>query len=562
MILSLIKKRIAETLEIGEELFVYPPNNKMGDISLPLFSLSKERGEEPDFLALKIKENLSSVDDLVDIFEKIEAVGPYLNFFIDKKYLISETIKFVLKNPQNLFYNNWGEQKKIVLEYSNANTHKEIHIGHLRNIVLGDSLSKIYSANGFKAYSVSFINDFGINTAKTIWAYKQKKDDQKADIGFYYSQAVAELEKNPELNEEVGNIMSDIEQRRGENYKLWQETRDLSLKEFEDVYKILNISFEKTYFESEIIDEGLQIVKDYLEKGVFKKSEGAIIADLEPYKLGVLPIIRSNGTALYPVADLSLAHKKVQDFPDLNKSFVIVDVRQSLYFKQLFKIFELAGYQNDFSHLSYDFVKLPEGLMSSRSGNTISFKFLFEKIVEQLKIESQKRHPDWSADKILDNSQKLAVAILKFEMLKVSPSKIITFDMEEALRFEGYNALYIIYSLVRMKSILRKADFDLSNLDQEKVLNKLDEDLEKNICLEILKFSDVIVKASKDDDPSEIAKYLFSFVQSFNNYYQEVNILKSEKELAQARVLLIKSCIILIENAFYLMGIDSQIEEI
>ncbi len=559
MILNLIKEKIAKTLDIKESLFVYPPNNELGDISLPLFSLSKERGESPSSLALKIKENVLSLDDFADVFEKIEIVGPYLNFFINKKYLISETIEFVLNNSQNLFYNNSGQQKKVVFEYSNANTHKEIHIGHLRNIVLGDSLAKIYLANGFDAHSVSFINDFGINTAKTVWSYKRKGE---GSIGSCYSQAVAELEKNPELNQEIADIMSDIEKRKGENYQLWQETRDLSLMDFKKVYEILNVDFEKTYFESELIDEGLKIVNQYLEKGILKKSEGAIIADLEEYKLGVLPIIRSNGTALYPVADLALASRKFQDFPGLEKSFLVVDVRQSLHFKQLFKVLELAGYQNDFTHLSYDFVKLPEGMMSSRSGNAVSFEFLFEKIVERLSEESRRRHEDWSDNKILENSQKLAVAILKFEMLKISPNKIITFDIEESLKFDGFNALYIIYSLVRMKSILRRANFNFSDVNIKEILFELNDDLEKNICLETLKFNDIVVKAGKDNDPSEVAKYLFSFVQNFNNYYQKINILKSEEKVMWARLLLIKSCIILIDNAFCLLGIESNIEEI
>ncbi|MCK9439274.1 MAG: arginine--tRNA ligase [Patescibacteria group bacterium] len=559
MILNLIKEKIAKTFNIEESLFVYPPNNKLGDISLPLFSLAKEREESPNSLALKIKEGVLSSDVFIDIFERIEVVGPYLNFFINKKYLISETVKSVVDSPQNLFHNNFGAQKKVVFEYSNANTHKEIHIGHLRNIVLGDSLVKIYLANGFDAHPVSFINDFGINTAKTVWFYKNKKEK---NIGLCYSQAVAELEKNSDINKEVGEIMSDIEKRHGENYKLWQETKDLSLLDFKKVYDILDVDFEKTYFESDLIDEGLEIVDDYLKRGIFKKSEGAIIADLEDYKLGVLPVIRSNGTALYPVADLALANRKFQDFSGLKKSFLVVDVRQSLHFKQLFKVLELAGYQNDFTHLSYDFVKLPEGMMSSRSGNAVSFEFLFEKIVERLSQESKKRHEDWSDDKILENSHKLAVAILKFEMLKISPNKIITFDIEEALRFEGFNALYIIYSLVRMKSILRKADFDFSFADLDRLLINLKEDLEKNICLNILKFSDVIVGAGKDNDPSEIAKYLFSFVQLFNDYYQRVNILKAEEETMRARLVLIKSCIVLIENAFSLLGIKTNIEEI
>ncbi|PKM91563.1 arginine--tRNA ligase [Candidatus Falkowbacteria bacterium HGW-Falkowbacteria-1] len=555
MILKEIKQLIGKKLKINIDIFAYPPNSEMGDISLPLFSLSKERKINVQELANDFREKILNDNELNFIFEKIEASGPYLNFFLDKKFLFNETISYVLNNKNDLGYNQDGQNQKIIFEYSNANTHKEIHIGHLRNIVFGDSLVKISKANGFDSYPVSFINDLGINTAKTVWAYKQ---NYSQNIGQCYAWSVSEIDKNPDLKEEISQIMIEIEKEDGENYDLWKKTRDLSMKEFEDIYSLLDINFYKTYFESDFTKRGVEIVDDFLKKGIFKKSQGAIIADLEEYGLGVLPVVRSDGTSLYAVADLALAEKKDQDFPDLKKSFIVVDVRQSLHFKQLFKILELAGYKNDFTHLAYDFVKLPEGMMSSRSGKVVLLKDLFDQIFDKLILESKKRHEDWDDKKIKNNCQKLAVAILKFEMLKVGANKTITFNIEEALRFDGYSALYILYTLVRMKSILRKADFAES---VEYSLDLLQSDIEKKIALEMAKYSDIVYKTGQDNDPSEIAKYLFDFAKLFNDYYQKINILQTEDNLKKARLIFIYSCSLLLENALKLLGIES-LEEI
>ncbi|MFA7365018.1 MAG: arginine--tRNA ligase [Patescibacteria group bacterium] len=551
MFLRELKKDIAKVLSFNDlNIFSYPPNSEMGDLCLPLFSFAKERGLKPNELADDFKEKIIKDKKTKEVIDEVKIIGPYLNIFINKGKLAEMVISDVLKHGDKYGFNNDGENKKVVYEYSNANTHKEIHIGHLRNIVFGEAIVNISRANGFDAHPVSFINDLGINTAKTVWAYKKGHSE---NIGLCYSWSVSEIDKNPEISEEISTIMTDIEKKRGENYDLWKKTKELSVKEFEEIYDILGIGFEKTYFESDFSDRSVEIVEDFLSRGIFKRSQGAIIADLEEYGLGVLPIVRSDGTSLYAAADLALNEAKNKDFPDLAKSFIIVDVRQSLHFKQLFKIFELAGYKNDFTHLSYDFVKLPEGMMSSRSGKVIVLKDLYNQVVDKISIETKKRHEDWADDKIDKNSKLLAVAILKFEMLKIAANKTIVFDIKEALKFEGFSALYILYSIARMKSLLRKSN----GLDLDFKVDNLIEDIEKNIILEMAKYPDIVEKSSMDNDPSEIAKYLFDFTKMFNDYYQKVNILQAESEIKKARLSLIFSCVVLLENALALLGIKT-----
>jgi len=553
MALELIKKEIVAILKIDEKDLVYPPNKEMGDLSYPLFKAVKQGSESPLELGVKLKEQLLQNKNLMKSLDKIENAGPYLNFFVKSDLFISELIKDIFSKKNKYGFNDSGKKEVSIFEFSNANTHKDIHVGHIRNIALGDSIFRIYEANGYKSYPISYINDFGIHTAKVVWSYKQKFSH---DLGKCYVHTVKEMEDKPDLAKEIGQIMADIESRQGENYKAWKKTRAISLSDFSKIFKQLNIKFKKVYFESEVIDKGLEMVENFIEKGIMKKSEGAIIADLEKYNLGVLPVIRGNGTALYPVADLALAAQKFKDFKNLKNSYIVVDVRQSLHFKQLFKVLSLAGYKQNFAHLPYDFVTLPEGMMSSRSGNSISYYEAYEKIFQKLVEESKKRHSKWSDKKIKKNSELLTTDILKFEMLKVSPQKIIVFNVEEATKFDGFSALYILYGLVRIKSIIKKYGHKVkysSSLD----FSKLDSVWEKNLAIKLSKYPEIVKKAGSEFDPSEIAKYLFELYKLFNDYYQNVKVLSSEGESKKVRLVFMSAISVVSENALGLLGLKS-----
>jgi len=551
MILEKIKIIIAEELGIDKSELIYPIDNKLGDFSLPLFKIAKIEKISPVEIGQKMIDKILDNKKLEEIILSSEVVGGYLNFFIKPSYLIEQILREINNKKNKYGQNDLGQKEVTIFEFSNVNTHKDFHIGHLRNIAFGQSICNIFSANGFEAYPVSYINDFGIHAAKTIWSYK---NNFSKSLGECYSNTVKEVEQNPDIAKEISDIMADIEARQGINYKIWQKTKKISLQNFSDIYKKLNIKFKKTYFESQVIDKGLEMVDSFIEKKILKKSEGAIIANLEEYNLGVLPVIRSDGTALYPVADFALAEKKFRDFKGLKNSYVVVDVRQSLHFKQLFKVLSLAGYQQNFVHLPYEFITLPDGMMSSRSGNSISFNDLYKKVLDKLIKETKVRHADWSDRRVKKNSEKLTIAILKFEMLKVSANKIITFDIEEAIKFEGFNALYVLYGLVRIKSILKKVKF---NNSLKINFSLLDNKLEKDLSIKLAKYPEIIIKSKGESDPSEISKYLFELFKMFNEYYQNVNILQSDKEVKRARLFFIKSISQVAENALELLGIIS-----
>lgn len=560
--LASLRQSVAKSINIYLEAeyvnpadFVYPPDSKKGDLTLPLFALSAKLEKNPVELAKELALNIESK------FFSLSATGPYLNFVFNS--LSAERILLGIEQDGNNYgFLTFGAGHEVMIEYSNINSHKEYHLGHLRNIAYGDAMAKIYAASGYKVWPVSYVNDFGIHVAKTIWAWRRFKDDLPqgdSDKGFVlgqaYVKAVNALKDNQAGEKEVSAIMQSIETMQGNDFKDWQETRAWSLDYFAKIYAELNIHFKEYYFESEYIAAGKKLVAELLEKGIFKKSEGAVIADLEQYDLGVLVVLRSDGTATYPVADLALAQEKFKRH-NLFKSLYVVDKRQSLYFRQLFKILELMGYEAEMTHLPYEFVKLPNGMMSSRSGNTITYRDLYIQIFDKIKSEILSRHADWEETKIVDTANNVSVGILKFEMLKVGADKIITFDINEAMLTSGYTSVYLQYAGARLQSILRKADnsnsADISLLSHAK----------ESFLISILsRYPEIVEKAQIENDPSVVAKYLFELAQLFNDYYHEINILNAEESIKLARLKLLEGIKQVLSNGLNLLGI-AFLEEI
>lgn len=561
MYLSLLKEKLATLLQVSPDDFVYPLQPDLGDLSLPMFAAAKSSGVNPALLAKTQAESLQVVPELKNLVSRVEAVGPYLNFFLEPLSLVAGAINDVSREGNKFGWAETEKPERIMLEYSNANTHKEYHVGHLRNLFFGDAVTKILSANGYQAIPVSYINDFGIHVAKTLWhwqrtpAYVQQTGPQGRLLGECYSQAASLLGDNEAAKAEVSETMKAIESRQGETYQLWQETRSWSIAYFAEIYERLGIKFDHIFYESEVIEEGLRIVEEFLQRGIFVRSQGAVIADLEAYGLGVMPIIRSDGTALYPVADLALARQKFQQY-NLQESIYIVDVRQGLHFRQLAQIFVLAGEKFQITHLGYDFVTLKNGMMSSRSGNVITYDQILEEAISRANKEVSARHEDWPVEKIESTSEALAIAALKFEMLKVSADKVITFDVDEALRFDGYTAAYLQYTGARLASIMRKSTIDSTGAD----LSNLNHPKEVSLALRLEQFPEIVIKSGQQRDPSIVARYLFELAQVCNDYYHEVNILKAESSLAAARLALLQSMRQVLSNGFSLLGF-SYLEE-
>lgn len=558
-ILDNLKQKITKELKLEKAVFSYPPNSNLGDLSLACFEMAKEQKKNPAELASELAIDLKKQNKLKKYFADIKSAGPYLNFYVNSGYLANRVITEIKNSKKSYGNNGIGKKAGIMIEFSNGNTHKEYHVGHLRNISYGDAVTRLLRANGYKSIPVSYINDFGIFTAKTLWNWEQNKEYEASSeakgylLGKCYSEASRKIDEHPEYKEEISNIMKAIESRQGKYYELWEKTREWSIDYFASIYREIGIKFDHTFYESEYIDAGLKLVDKLVASGQLVKSQGAIIANLEQYGLSVLPVIRTDGTALYPVADFALAQAKFKNY-NIKESIYIVDVRQGLYFQQLAKIFELLGYKQKIRHLGYDFVTLPEGMMASRTGNVITYEFLKNKIWEKLIAETKKRHEDWVGDRIKHVAWSLTVSTMKFEMLKVSADKIIIFDLNNALRFDGFTACYLQYGYARLKSIIRKEPIRL--FGQWPDLSRLKEIREKELLMKLAAYPEVVKLAGEKYNPSEIAKYLFELVQMSNDYYHEVKILKAEPKIRRARLALIKAIAQVLNNGFNLLGMQ------
>ena len=534
---------------------VYPPEMQMGDLSLPCFNIAKAKGVNPGEMARDLVGKIKSDGIIVSV----SAQGPYVNFTLDSNGAAKALAKEIKKLKADYGTNKSGKGKRIMLEYSNANTHKEYHVGHLRNICYGDAVNSIIAANCYKNIPVSYINDFGIHVAKTLWAFLSFYKDAELPsnkgkfLGEVYVRSTREAEKSKTAKGLIETMMKKIESRQGTEYELWQKTREWSIEQFAGIYDELGIKFKHIFYESEYIQEGHKLVKKLKAEGILKDSQGAVIADLEKYGLGVLVILRSDGTATYPVADIPLAMAKIKKFkPDI--SVYIVDGRQSLYFKQLFKILELIGVKQKLLHLGYDVVKLPGGMMSSRSGNVVTYEDLRDEIAKRAITETKKRHPDWDKTRVANTVSALVKGTIKFEMLKVNANQSIVFDINKALSFNGFTAAYLLYAYARIKSVFNKFGNDLPGVVDFSLLK---EEKEHKLLIKLIKYPEIIIDAGTKYDPSRLAKYLFELASLFNDYYHEVPVLKAKEKTRDARLILLNAVSQVLDNGLELLGINS-----
>ena len=545
-----------KTFRVDEQSLESPPDKSFGDLSFPCFPLARVLKKSPDTISRELSEHINN-NCRHDLFERIENTGPYLNFFIDKKR-ISEFILKVIYNNKVVFPK---KKERVMVEYSQPNTHKELHIGHLRNISLGNSLVNIMRKAGYAVISANYIGDIGSHVAKTIWCYtkfhkndkiKEIKKDACSYFGRVYSEAVRLTEENEEYRREASIVQQKLESGDKRLIGIWRKTRKMCLDEFNSIYKELNVKFDIFFYESEVEQEGIKLVKELLKKGIAKESDGAIIMDLKKYNLDVFLLLKSDGTSLYATKDIPLAKRKFEKYR-IDKSIYVVDSRQSLYFRQLFKTLELMGFRKEMIHLPYEFVMLKEGAMSSRKGNIISYKSLLSEMMMKTISETKSRHPEWPKKKIEDTARAISIGGILFDMLKQDNNKVIVFDIKEATDIEGESAAYCQYTYVRTNSILKKAA-------KEKIFynDKIDYDLdeaETEIAKQLAMFSEVVEKSSRDYKPQLLARYLIELCKLFNRFYHEKQVLKANEPERKKRLLLVYSVNFILKECMKMLGI-------
>ena len=540
-----------------EKSIEIPPSSEMGDFAFPCFSLAGILKKNPNQIAIELKNKIRLGND----FEKIVVSGAYVNFFVDKINFSEKIISEVLKKKSNFGKCSSAKKEKITLEFSQPNTHKAFHVGHIRGTSLGESISRILEFCGQKVIRANYSGDTGMHVAKWLWCYKKYHSKEKLSgnegwIASIYADAVKRLGEKPGLQAEADEINRKLES--GEDKKLnelWKKTRKLSINSWKKIYKELNAKFDKYFFESEVEKRGKQISLELLKKGTAEKNEGAVIMDLKKYRLGVWVLLRSDGTVLYSAKDLALAEEKAKKYR-ADKNISLHGSEQNLHFQQLFKTLELIGNKKEkFSDISFDMVHLPTGKMSSRTGENILYSDFMKEITECAKIEIKKRESKISQKKLDERALKISIAAIKYSMLKQSANKIIVFNKDEALNFEGDTGPYLLYSYARAKSIIKKSKSLSKSSAKSGKSEKIKALDEKEITLakKLSQFPEIVKNSFENLNPALVANYSYQLSQIFNEFYHACPVLGSEKQ--NFRINLVKSFAQIMENSFNLLGI-------
>lgn len=552
-IAELIKTQVELEIEDIENLIEIPPKSEMGDYAFPCFKLSKVMKKAPNVIAKELKELI-----LAEGFEKIENLGPYLNFFVNKGIFAESIINKILNEGDEFGTSNVGGGRTVCVEYSSPNIAKPFHVGHLSTTVIGNSLYKMFKKEGYNVVGINHLGDWGTQFGKQISAYDRWVDEEALnknpidELLRIYVKFHEEAEKDPTLEEEARANFKALENGDEKAIALWNKFRELSLKEFERVYDILGIKFDSLAGEAFYNDKMDIVVKELMEKGLLVKSNGAQVVMLEEYNMPPCIVLKGDGASIYATRDLAAAmyRKKTYDF---YKCIYVVGNPQALHFKQVFKVLELAGHEwaKDCVHVGFGLVKFADKKLSTRNGSVILLDDLLREAVTKTKEIINEKNPNLNNKD--EAAKKIGVGAVKFMYLKNSRDKDIVFDWKEILSFDGETGPYVQYSYARGNSILNKGNKYTETPSYSKLCSKEEFELVKLIA----GFNDVIVLALDKLEPSTLTRYIVEVSKAFNKFYNAHSVLNLEDEkLKAARLNLVKATLQVIKNGLDLLGID------
>ena len=529
-IAKLISKETKINIEEIKKLIEIPPSDSFGDYSFPCYQLAKIKKQSPllisQELSNKLRKNISKE------ISSIEVKSAYVNFFIDKIYLAKKTIERTKKK-------SWGEIKNnnsqnIGIEYPSPNTNKSLHIGHLRNIIIGESISQIMKNANNNVYHLNLYNDRGILISKTMVAYElfaeninplEKKIKPDKFIADLYVKFNKEAKKNKELEEKAKEKLRLWENKDKKTIELWKKLNSWAYQGLQQTFDLFGLSkIDKNYYESEIYTRGKEIINKGIKKGLFKEKDNAIIIDLNKENLGEKVLLRSDKTSVYITQDLYLAEQKIKDF-NLDSSYYVVGNDQEYHFKVLFTILEKLGLKKDWKHFSYGMVTLPSGKMKSREGNIVSADDFIKETQEIAKKGLIDRNPKINKNELEKKSLIIALAAIKYSLIKIDIKKDLIFNPEKALSFEGDTGPYLLYSYARANSILKKIK------STQKEYNIIDlTNSEIKLIKKINNFENILTEIYQNLTPNTLANYVYELAQIFNEFYHSCSIINSKEK--------------------------------
>jgi arginyl-tRNA synthetase len=544
-------------------------------ISTPCFPLAAQeaRAGKKVNVPQRAQEIASGIADHLgdpDGFDRVEAVNGYLNLYFSSSDYSKRVVDQVLQSGPD-FGRHSPLAETVMVEFSNPNTHKAFHVGHLRSAILGESLARILDFAGYEVVRANYVGDMGLHVIKWLWNYmgshmgEKPPENTTSWMGDLYSEAVQRLESDPELEVEVRELYSRWDQRDPEVVALWEETRGWSMEHFKEIYAILDIHFDRWYANSQMEQPGKEVVQTLIDEGIAEDErslDGPVIVrideklGLEKEKYRVLVVLRSDGTALYATEDLALAIQKFEDY-QLESSIYIVDVRQSLHFQQVFKTLEIAGYPwaNRSQHIPYEVVNLPGNVvMASRDGTIVLLELLIDEAVQRAKQTVEEKNPSLSEKQKDAVAEAVGLGALKYPMLARDNAKIVTFDWQSALDFNGQAAPYIQYAHVRANSILRRLEDPLPG--SASIEHNL-EAAEIQLIDTIARFPSEVQRGADEYKTLHITNLAFELARDFNDFYKKCPVLKAEPGVRDYRLRLVAAARQTIANALNLLSIQA-----
>ena len=559
---QIIGQAIAKVTNLNEEeLESYiekPKDQKNGDYAFPCFKLAKELRKAPAIIANDIQEKIEIDKEKI---EKIEVVGGYLNFYINKNAITKEVLDKV-ELDEEYGKSKIGEGKNIVIDYSSPNIAKPFHIGHLRSTVIGGALYKIYKHLGYNVTGINHLGDYGTQFGKLIEGYKlwgeeynieENPIDELTKIYIRINQLCKE---DKSVLEACRNNFKKLED--GDKYctKLWERFRSLSLKEFQKVYDLLGSKFDSWNGEAFYSDKMPEVIEILEKTGKLVESQGARIIDLEDKGINTPCIIeKSNGSTTYATRDLAAILYRARTY-DFDKALYLTSYEQALHFKQVFEVAKLLGidekYTNGLVHVPFGMVLLPTGKMSTREGKIIKLEELLEEAIQRAKKVIEEKNPGLeNKDEI---AKKVGIGAVIFNDLANNRVKDEIFEWDQILNFQGETGPYIQYTYVRTKSVLKKVEKvpEFATVD----LNELSDEYSQNIIKLMYNFENTLVQVTKKEEPSILSRYLIDLAKAYSSFYNENKIITDEQKTQDARVYLTYAVGQVLKTGANLLGID------
>ena len=540
------------TLEQVEQLLENPKSAEHGDVAFPAFSLAKVYRKAPQQIAADLAEKIDSAN-----FEKIEVVGPYLNFFMNKELISKKVLQTVVKEKEHYGDSNIGNQGTVPIDMSSPNIAKPISMGHLRSTVIGNSIGFIMEKIGYQPIRINHLGDWGTQFGKLIVAYKKWSTEEAVkaepinELLRLYVQFHEVAETEPELNEEARAWFKRLEEGDEEAIQLWQWFRDESMKEFNKIYDLLEVRFDSLNGEAFYNDKMDEIVKLLEEKHLLNEDKGAEIVDLSAYDLNPALIKKSDGATLYITRDLAAALYRKRTY-DFKQSLYVVGNEQSYHFKQLKAVLKEMGFDwsDDMHHIPFGLITQGGKKLSTRKGKIVLLEEVLNEAIQSAKEQISEKNPD------LENKDAVAkqvgVGAVIFHDLKNDRLNTFDFNLEEVVRFEGETGPYVQYTHARAVSLLEKAGF----VPSETADYALNDDTSWEVVKLVQKYPETVLSAGEKYEPSVIAKHAIKLAQAFNKYYAHTKIL-ADDEQKEARLALVYAVTVLLKEDLRLLGLHA-----